>query len=278
MVNLVIRGHDLSGVSSFDELAQKTAAQGIHNLQLALGASFPTLDSSAAAMNPGMGTYAKNSLRKEDVQVAILSCYSNLIHPVPEKREELLHKFETYLAHARFFGASMVASETGSVIPELGYTEENFADAVFSDLLQVIKRLVKKGEEVGTMVAIEGGLNHPLYSLDRIQQLLEAVPSDFLGIILDPTNLITADNFQQQVALVEEAFQRFGAKICGFHLKDFVVKNGQIIPVDFGNGQMETEKILAIIEKYKPYCYIVLEETKDQAIGHAVRLLNGQQA
>lgn len=273
MFNLAIRGHDLSGITTPEELARQTKAHGIHNLQLALAASFPEL-SAASAMNPGMGTFFKNTLAKEDVQVALLSCYSNLIHPDAATRETILQKFETYLAHARFFGASMVASETGSVIPGLGYTEENFTDEVFADMLQVVARLVKKGEEVGTLVGIEGGLNHPLYSLDRIEEMVTAIDSDFLGVIMDPTNLITVDDHQDQVALVAEAFQRFGDKICAFHLKDFKVEGDRIIPVDFGTGVMDTAGILAIIQQYKPYCYIVLEETKDAAILKAVETLN----
>ena len=45
--------------------------------------------------------------------------------------KKILQKFETLSFHARYFGASMVASETGSVIPTLGYSEENFTDEVF---------------------------------------------------------------------------------------------------------------------------------------------------
>ncbi len=52
----------------------------------------------------------------------------------------------------------------------------------------------------------EAGLNHPLSSIDRIEELLERVPSDYLGIIFDPTNLITSKNYQEQVALTREAF------------------------------------------------------------------------
>ncbi|MCD5029223.1 sugar phosphate isomerase/epimerase family protein [Enterococcus asini] len=275
MFNLAIRGHDLSGVQTPEDLAEKAAAQEIHNLQLALGASFPNMDSSAQAINPGMGTYFKNTLAKKDLQVAILSCYSNLIHPDPASREEILQRFEAYLAHARFFGASMVASETGSVIPGLGYTEDNFQDEVFEDLIGVVKRLVAKGEKMGTLVGIEGGLNHPLYSLNRIDQLLAAIDSEYLGIILDPSNLITPENYESQVDIVKDAFERFGDKICAFHLKDFVIEEGKVQPVDFGTGLMNTQAILDIIASYKPYCYVVLEGTQNDAIKRAVKAING---
>lgn len=271
MYTLTIRGHDLSGVTDFHDLGQKAAAAGIHNLQLALNMSFPQM-SDAPQLNPGLGRHVTQALAASNVQVGILSCYVQMMHPDLAEREKAIAKFETYLQHARYFGAAMVASETGS-LSVAGYTEENFTDEAFSQLVAVIKRLVACGERHNTLVAIEAGLNHPLYSLDRIEQLLQEVASEHLQIILDPTNLITAANYQTQVDLVAEAFARFGEQICAFHLKDFIVADNQIVPVNLGAGVMEYQKILDLICRYKPYCYVVLEETKDGFIKDAVNLI-----
>ena len=278
MLNITIRGHDLSGVTSVKELAEQTKKQGIHNLQLALGMSFPDMPSGAANLNPGMGAAIKRELAETDVQVGILSCYINMIHPDPEIREQLLQKFESYVRHARYFGAAMVASETGCVLPEIQYTEDNFSDEAFADMVGVIHRLVKAGEEAGMLVGIEPGLNHPLYSLERVEQLLAAVQSDYLGIIFDPSNLITSENYLEQVSLVESAFKRFGDKIVAVHLKDFKVEDDQIIPVNLGEGLIDYAAIAAIIAKHKPLSYVVLEETKDDHIGKALQLLAASEA
>ncbi len=271
--NLVIRGHDLSAIHTPQELAERTQDKGIHNLQFALNASFPNLRSDEVAMNPGMGTYFKNIFAKHEIQIALLSCYSNLIHPDVTKREEILRKFESYLRYASYFGASMVASETGSVIPDLGYTEDNFKDETFETLIDVIKRLVKKGEEYKTMVGIEGGLNHPLYSVERTKELLAAVDSPYLGIILDPTNFVTEKTQDSMVDLVKDAFSSYGEKICALHLKDYRIENGKIVPVSLGKGIIEYKEILEIVDSYKPYCYIVLEETKNDDIVTARELI-----
>lgn len=278
MLNITVRGHDLSGVTSVKELAAQTKKQGVHNLQLALGMSFPDMPSGAANLNPGMGAAIKRELAKEEVQVGILSCYINMIHPDPEVREQLLQKFESYVRHARYFGAAMVASETGCVLPEIQYTEENFTDEAFADMVAVIHRLVKAGEAAGMLVGIEPGLNHPLCSLERVEQLLEAVQSDYLGIILDPSNLITSEDYQGQVAMVERAFERFGDKIVAVHLKDFKVEDGQIIPVNLGEGLIDYAAIAATIAKHKPLSYVVLEETKDDHIKEALQLLESGEA
>lgn len=273
MLNITIRGHDLSQVQTIEDLAEKTKEQGIHTLQLALGLSFPEIPSGTNEINSGMGNYVKRVLEKQEVTVGILSCYINMIHPDLTIREELLTKFEQYLRYASSFGASMVASETGCVLPEIQYTEENFTDEAFAEAVSVIRRLVKAGEKYQMMVGIEPGLNHPVYSLARVEQLIQAVDSDYLGIILDPTNLITSSDYQEQVQLVEEAFERFGEKICAVHLKDFRVEQEKIVPVNLGDGVIEYTKIEEIIMKNRPYLYVVLEETKDDGIRYGRSLL-----
>jgi len=80
MIHLAIRGHDLSGEYTPKQLAQAVGAKKIKNVQFALNASFPDL-SAPEKMNPGMGTFFKNEFQEQGVQIALLSCYSNLIHP-----------------------------------------------------------------------------------------------------------------------------------------------------------------------------------------------------
>ncbi|MGX7174038.1 sugar phosphate isomerase/epimerase family protein [Enterococcus ratti] len=273
MLNITIRGHDLSGVQTIEELAKKTKEQGVHTLQLALNLSFPELPSGVSHINSGMGNYVKRVLAKQEVSVGILSCYINMIHPDMVFRETLLRKFEQYLRYASSFGASIVATETGCVRPSIQYTKENFTNEAFTEAIQVICRLVKTGEKNHVMVGIEPGLNHPVYSLDRVAQLIQLVNSEYLGIILDPTNLINSHNYLQHVQLVEEAFERFGEKICAVHLKDFCVEAGKIIPVNLGKGVIEYTKIIDIVKKKRPYLYVVLEETKDDGIREGRKLL-----
>ncbi|KZK06456.1 hypothetical protein AB996_1232 [Lactococcus cremoris] len=273
MWQFTIRGHDLSGISSVEELADATKKVGIHHLQLAMGMSFPELVDNPTKLNPGLGRFIKDELNKYDVDVAVLSCYINMIHPDLEERELLIEKFECFVKNAKEFGASMVASETGCVLPQIQYTEKNFTENAFEDMVQVIQRLVKKGEELGVMIGIEPGLNHPLHSLEKVKRLVDRVNSDYLGIVFDPTNLINSNNYLEQVGIVEQAFQMFGNKICAFHLKDFVIKDDKVLPVNVLEGVMKIKEVLKIVAAYKPYCYVVLEETKDLGIKKAIEQL-----
>ncbi|MFV0561081.1 MAG: sugar phosphate isomerase/epimerase family protein [Enterococcus sp.] len=271
-LTITARGHDLTNVSSVQELAEKANQIGVDTLQLALGISFPELPVSGEAINPGMGNYFKKELAKKNISVGILSCYINMIHPDLVIREELLHKFERYVAMAGTFGASIVASETGNVLPEIRYTEDNFTEEAFYEMVAVIKRLVEAGERHGVIIGIEPGLNHPLHSLEKVERLIQEIDSEYLGIILDPTNLITKDTYANQVAMTREAFEKFGEKIVGFHLKDFIVnEEGVICPVALGEGLIEYDALTTLIERYRPYSFVVLEETKDEKITKGIQ-------
>lgn len=274
MYNLTVRGHDISGSHSYEVLPEKIRNAGIKNVQLALGMSFPELPSGKENLSPGFGTYMKNTFMKQGVQIAILSCYINMIHPDEETREEALQKFESYLKYAKYFGASMVASETGNVLEEIIYTEKNFTEEAFEKAVISIQRLVDCGEKYGMMIGIEPGLNHPIYSVEKMHQLVQRIDSDYLGVILDATNLITVDNYTEQTKILQQAFDLFGEKIVAIHLKDFVVEDGKIIPTAVDEGLMDVKGMLDIIGRNKPLINIVLEETKDEKITQAKKLID----
>ncbi|MEA9998250.1 hypothetical protein QN367_03980 [Cryobacterium sp. RTS3] len=103
-INFGARGHDVTWASTPEELARGLADYGVHNVQLALGRSFPEL-SGADALNPGMGAYFRRTLAAHGVDIAVLGCYDNIIHPDAARRESILRKFESYLRNARHFGA-----------------------------------------------------------------------------------------------------------------------------------------------------------------------------
>lgn len=126
MINFGARGHDVTWAKTPEELARGLAGYGVHNVQLALGRSFPEL-SGERMLNPGLGTYFRRVMDDHNVDIAVLGCYDNIIHPDPERRETILRKFEACLRNARHFGAPMVATETGSVHREgFAYTRANF--------------------------------------------------------------------------------------------------------------------------------------------------------
>ena len=269
-MNFGARGHDVTWATTPEELAGGLAGYGVHNVQLALGRSFPAL-SGERAINPGLGSYFRRTMAAHNVDIAVLGCYDNIIHPDASRRETILRKFEAYLRNARHFGAPIVATETGSVNYEgFAHTPANFTDEAYREAAGVIRRLVDYGERVGTLVGIEPGINHPIYNLDRVEQLVTEIDSPFLGIVFDATALLDPLAPVDLAALASKAFDRFGGCIVAAHLDDYRVEAGQVIRCNIGDGELPVDQILSTISEHAPHLAVIMEETVDDAIARTV--------
>ncbi|PRY65405.1 sugar phosphate isomerase/epimerase [Glaciihabitans tibetensis] len=269
-INFGARGHDVTWAKTPEELARGLSEYGVHNVQLALRRSFPQFGGERA-LNPGLGSYFRRVMAERDVNIAVLGCYDNIIHPDGDRRESILQTFEAYLRNARHFGAAIVATETGSVNREgFAYTRANFTDEAYDQASAVIRRLAEFGERVGTIVGIEPGINHPIYNLDRVEQILADIDSPFLGIVFDATALLDPNEPTDLAALTADAFERFGGRIVAAHIDDYRLIDGRVIRCDIDDGQLPVAQILQTINESAPHLAVIMEETVDEAIARAV--------
>lgn len=278
MLTFGCRAHDVEGADvaggaaglTPDGLGAALAAQGVTCTQLALGRSFPQW-SGAGSVNPGLGSQVRRALAAHGVEVAVMGCYFNIIDADIDAREAGIAKFEAYLRNARYFGAPVVATETGSVDPSFNYTEDNFTDEAFEGAASVIERLVRAGERAGTVVGIEPGVNHPIHDVAACERLAERIDSPYLGFILDPTALITADLAARQMDIARDMLSRLGGRVVAAHVVDYRVEGGEIVRCDLGGGQLDVDAFLKEVEAARPGCYAITEFTSGDAIGRFVR-------
>ncbi|NEG69492.1 sugar phosphate isomerase/epimerase family protein [Bifidobacterium choloepi] len=275
-MNLVFgaRAHDVDFDRTPESLAAALADQDVETVQFAPCKLFPSLPAEGANLSPGYGQHMRRTLAERGIDIAVLSCYANLIHPDPASRDAILSKFESYLSIARFFGAPIVASETGSMHePADGYTTDNFTEDAYRRVVESVRRLAGAGERYRTYVGIEPGRNHPIHDLDTVERLLEDVDSEWVCIVFDPAVLIDGSNWQDEPELVEQAFDRFGERICAMHLKDFRPQDGteELEMVDLGDGVMNVEAVLRTAERHRPFLPVLTERTHGERIGQAIR-------
>src|SRR5581483_1585940 len=108
------------------------------------------------------------------------------------------------------------------------YTEENFKEEPFLEVVEIVRELVSEAEKFGVIVGIEAGVNHPIYSPKVMKRLLDSVGSNNLQVIFDPVNLLTIETYTHQEEIFQEAFDLFGDRIIVVHAKDFVPEDGQL--------------------------------------------------
>jgi sugar phosphate isomerase/epimerase len=257
-------------------LPARIAKKGLSCVHLALQKSFPGFDMTPGKLSPGIAHYIRDAFHKHNLNIAVLGCYINLIHPDPEERKKLLTLFKEYLAFVRDFGCSVVASETGSANPDFstGYAATD-SEADWQSLVQSVGELVEVAEKHGVFVGIEGAHSHVINTPQRIRDLLDTIDSPNLRVVYDPKNLITIDNYQNQDKVIKEAFALLADRMVSVHAKDFAVDEArqEIIPVPPGKGLMNYNLIFSLLKKHKHHIYVTMESVTEDIMDEAIAFL-----
>jgi L-ribulose-5-phosphate 3-epimerase len=258
-----VRAHDF-GCLPAGELAAKIAAKNLVCAQLALGKAIAGLNLKQGILNPGLAFEIGGAFHKHGVQIAVLGCYVNPIHPDPAARKSLLELFKEHLRYARDFGNGLVALETGSINADYSPHPENHGETAFRQSLAGIAELVEEAENFGVVVGIEAVASHVVSTPQKMKRMLDTVASNNLQVVFDPVNLLSLENFYEQERVIGESLELFGDRIAIIHAKDFIVENGQIKSSSAGRGKLRHDLVMKFVVKEKPGISILLEDTNEQ--------------
>jgi len=262
-IRIGVRAHDF-GCLPAGELAAKIAASHLVCTQLALGKAIAGLNLKPGALNPGLAFEIGRGFQEHRVQIAVLGCYVNPIHPDHAMRKSLLGLFKEHLRHARDFGNGLVALETGSLNADYSPHTENHREAAFQQSLASIAELVAEAEHFGVIVGIEAVTSHVVSTPQKMRRMLDNVASNNLQVVFDPVNLLSLDNHHEQERVIGESLELFGDRIAVIHAKDFVVENGRFKSTSAGLGKLRHDLVMKFAVTQKPGISILLEETNEQ--------------
>jgi sugar phosphate isomerase/epimerase len=268
-----VRAHDF-GKWPADELAARIAAQGMTCVQLALSKAIAGLDLQPGCLNPGLAFHIGQAFRRHNIQIAVLGCYINPIHPELKTRQTLLSLFKEHLRFARDFGCGLVGLETGSLHADYSPHPDNSGAETFRMLLDSLGELVEEAEHFGVLVAIEGVTGHVVSSPACMRRVLDAIQSNNLQVIFDPVNLLSLENHRDQDRIIQESFDLFGERIVIIHAKDFIVQDQTFRAVRTGQGQLNHKRLLELINQHKPCISILLEEASEETAAACAQFLN----
>lgn len=254
------RGHDLPYTDG-KSLMEGCKRLGIENLQLALPKSFPDISWEPGVFSPGLAAQLKREMDKTGVHISVLGCYIDPVHPDDAIRQAELNKFAEHMLFAKFLGADMIGTETGSFAGPR--TAETRSEAAYQRLLKGFAPLVRRAEKLGVMIGVEAVTVHTLYSPQRMKRFLDDMDSPNLFAIFDPVNLIDNTNYQRQREMMDEVFSMYGNRIAVLHLKDFVVQHGSIHICLAGDGMLDMAYLSKLVRTKKPGMDIILEEVPE---------------
>lgn len=267
-MKLGIRAHDCKK-APFEALIKNIKDQDLKCIQLALGKAIDEFPTNRGAMTPGMALYIKSVMNRNDVDVAVLGCYLNLGTP---DRNELAETTEIYKAHIRFaslLGCGMVGTETGAVNTGYNYEEANGSEEALDIFINNLKPIVAYAEKMGVILALECVWAHIVCNMKRMKKVLDTINSPNLQVIYDPINTFTPETYENQDAMMEEAFSLLGDNIAAVHIKDFIVEDGKIKPAPMGKGLFHFDVLMKWIKKNKPFIHVLMEETVPETAAQA---------
>ena len=265
-MQLGIRLHDVAGATLEEKLAN-AKAQGFACGHVALSKVISQYSVADSALTPGLAMYIKKQFSKYDLDIAVLGNYLNLANPDPQKLAAIQKRYMTHIRFAALLGCGVVGTETGAPNVEYRYEPACRSEEALDTFITNLKPVVRYAENMGVIIAIEPVIRHIVYNPKRARQVLDAIASPNLQIILDPVNLLDERNAADHRRIIQEAIELLGEDVAVVHLKDFKVQDGKLLSMGAGMGEMDYTGLMQFIKKEKPYIHATLEDTKpDNAV------------
>ncbi|HIW35138.1 MAG TPA: sugar phosphate isomerase/epimerase, partial [Candidatus Paenibacillus intestinavium] len=209
-------------------------------------------------ISPGLAMSIANEFQRQDVHISVLGCYLHFFHQDEAIRRNNVNRFKELIRYASLFGAPMVAAETGS--NSVPFTKQDWAI-----MKNTLEELVEEAEKWGVFVGLEAAHGHLIGTAPELAQMLDEVPSSLIGVVIDPGNLLHEGNLEQQDTVMNEAFSLLGNHIIGAHAKDRIrVADGTVQTVPAGQGSMNYELYMKLLNQYKPEAHIIMETATEE--------------
>ena len=264
-MQLGIRLHDVNSAipeaQSMAARAEKAREEGFSCVHLAFSKVIRGVTFDEAALSEGLAFYAKRVFAQQNLDVAVLGCYLNLAHPDLAELAKIQNRYYGHIRVAALMGAGVVGTETGAPNAAYQLDENTHTQAALEQFIRGLAPVVACAEGYGVTVAIEPVWKHIVYDPDRAVEVLKAIGSRNLRIILDPVNLLYPGNIERRDEVIADAIDKLGDQVAVVHLKDFVPAGQDLKSVAAGTGQMDYTRILKFMKERKPYIQATLENT-----------------
>lgn len=143
------------------------------------------------------------------------------------------------------FGTAVVTTETGTFNRESDWapSPENQEQEAWETLCASLRELLPVAERHGTILALEGHVNHVINTPERLATLLEQFPTQHLQVVLDPYNYLGHDLLPRKEAVVSTFLRQFKDRFVVAHLKDVSSEAAEVDTPAFGQGVFRNRSI-----------------------------------
>ena len=264
-MKILIRPHDI-GKGTADWLGQNAHEWGFDGVQLAIAKAVEGQSGNPGTLTPEVIKEIRDGFNSHSVEIPLLGAYFNPVHSNKEKVKAGAEKYADHLKHAKEFGAKFVASETGSYNDDKWtYNPKNQTEEAFEEVKSIFAPMPKIAEENGVCMALEGAWGHCMYCPEQLKRLADEIDpgQKNFRFIVDIYNYLYIGNHEKRAEIFEKCLELFNGKICGFHLKDYVVNGEELEIAPLGQGIMGWKDFLPQIMQKAPDAYLIFEGVKN---------------
>lgn len=258
-----MRAHDLD-YGDIEVLSEKLAQYDKRTIQLALLKSVTNLGLKDGAFTPGLARKIRQALDKNNISIAVLGCYINPVCPDKQERQVQINRFKEHIKYAKFLGADMIGTETGSVNLDGSFNEKNHSEENYQDFLSIMRELAEYARDLGVCIGIEAVSIFTIHSPETMKRMLDDLNMPNIFVIFDPVNYLDYKNYRNQREIFQRAFDLYGDRIAVVHLKDFTVGNGELNYALPTEGELDYGFLAELLNEKKPHIPLLLEEVKEK--------------
>jgi sugar phosphate isomerase/epimerase len=211
----------------------------------------------------------------QGISIPVLSGYMNLLDPNIERRESNLTTMEEMIKLCPEFGASYIATETGSFHPEnqWRYHPDNDAEKAWEALVTNVERLRKTAVENGVTLLLEGYVTNVLNTSEKAKRLINALGSEGLGFVMDPFNLMKLEDLDRQEVALDKIFSDIIQYSPIAHAKDAIYTEKGLSTPCAGTGKAKWEQYALRLSEQAPTIPLFLEHLKPEEIEDCINFI-----
>ena len=253
-----------------DTVLRQAAAGGYSCVQFNMACA--GLHAMPDAISPAVRASVAEAARRNGVAIVALSGTYNMIHPDPAVRAAGLARLDVMLAAAAAIGVPLVTLCTGTrdATDQWRHHPDNASPDAWRDLLAEMARALALADRHGVDLGIEPERANVVRDAAAAKRLLGEMGSARLRIVVDPANLVEADDPAPWRDTISRAVELLGPHIAMAHAKDRASNN------DFatvGRGAIDFRHFLDCLRNERFAGPLVTHGlTQDEAAGVAATL------
>ena len=260
---------------TLEQTLDAVVAHGLQTTQFNL--SCANLLSMPDAIESTTALAIRQTYATRQLTMAAISGTFNMIHPDQAIRLDGLRRLEVIAAVCQAIGTSVITLCTGTRDPDDMWRAhpDNDSPEAWRDLLISMEAALIIAETYQVTLAFEPEPTNVINRAAKGRQLLDAMKSPRLKVVMDGANLIHSGDLPRMSAILDEAFDLLGGDIIIAHAKD-VIDDGKLHHVAAGTGSLDYDHYLALLRGVGYEGALILHGLDEAQVESSVAFVRGK--